>query len=817
MKLNKTIFIIIILLLLFGSGLFYLNQSLLPRQIKTILIKAIQENTNIQAELGSVSLNIFKGLVLRDISLTKDEERLIYIKEADCAFLILPLISKKIIIPRVKVKEADIFLKRHQDGSFNLSTTLFKKNTDSKSKFSIFIYSVGIFKSSLSFQDDTLSPAFIKKIDNLNLGLWLSLPLAVKYNLSFSVSSGTPIKVNSKGEFKIKEKSLSAKTSVKDLSLKEFYPYYQKSGISFPLGLSELILNTVVKENTLNAHLEVKSRGLVIASGNTNSVLDAQINSDFKYGIFDKKLYFSGNADIANLDISGLDKVEDIRKIKGKVKFDNSGISAERISALIWQVPVEGKLSIKDFLKPHLLLEISLAADLAYLHKIIADKFGLQVPVQIKGSGNLNLKLEKILNEQTPFDIAGSLDIASAEVTHSKIDNPIEDISGHLEFKQDSLSWGDINFRYLDKIYKTKGALNNFKAPAIETRLSSENLVLETSLTVIDQLINILQCKGRYFNTDFYLKGRIGAINLPNPEAILDGSVELELADLKDIFAKAKDKLEPLKLSGLVNAELHLEGNLSEFKSCLIQAKLYSDSISAYGLKSGKMLFDYTQVDGIADIPFMQMYFYGGSIQMNAKMNFNSERLPYFVNFNMQDVKIEKLKLDTPAKDKNITGIMQGELKLNGFSSDLAKMTGAGKVIITEGNLWQLNLFKGLGQVVFIKDFSNISFSEASCGFLIQDKFIITEDLKMRSTLANLEGPAKIGFDGSIDATLNVSVGEDVPLTGTFKDVTTAIMGEAGRFGVIKISGTLKDPKYKFKASVTDIIKGLKDTFLKSE
>jgi hypothetical protein len=72
-------------------------------------------------------------------------------------------------------------------------------------------------------------------------------------------------------------------------------------------------------------------------------------------------------------------------------------------------------------------------------------------------------------------------------------------------------------------------------------------------------------------------------------------------------------------------------------------------------------------------------------------------------------------------------------------------------------------------------------------------------------------------FDSSIDAQLNVEVlDENVPLTGTFKDITTAIVGKAGRFGVIKISGTLKEPKYKFKTAVavTDIIKGLKDILL---
>jgi hypothetical protein len=57
---------------------------------------------------------------------------------------------------------------------------------------------------------------------------------------------------------------------------------------------------------------------------------------------------------------------------------------------------------------------------------------------------------------------------------------------------------------------------------------------------------------------------------------------------------------------------------------------------------------------------------------------------------------------------------------------------------------------------------------------------------------------------------------ENVPLKGNFKDVTTAIVGQAGRFGTIQISGTLKEPKYKFKPAVMKILDSLKDALIRS-
>jgi hypothetical protein len=267
--------------------------------------------------------------------------------------------------------------------------------------------------------------------------------------------------------------------------------------------------------------------------------------------------------------------------------------------------------------------------------------------------------------------------------------------------------------------------------------------------------------------------------------------------------------------SGTVEVKLNLAGNINDIKSCAIKARLASSSLSAYGLRAGDFFMEYNQADGLIDIPAIRLSLYDGTLLTSAKMNLSSPNLPYWVDVNIQGLKLEKLKLDTAAKEKDISGTLKAQAKINGFSGDFSKLSGQGEIFITEGNLWQLNLFKGLGALLFTRDFTSIIFSQGYCGFSIRDKSIFTDNLKLESNLVNLTGSVKIGFDSSLDALLNVQVSDVAPLSGTFKDVTTAIMGQVGRFGSIKISGTLDDPKYKFKAAVFNIIKGLKDIFLK--
>jgi len=193
-----------------------------------------------------------------------------------------------------------------------------------------------------------------------------------------------------------------------------------------------------------------------------------------------------------------------------------------------------------------------------------------------------------------------------------------------------------------------------------------------------------------------------------------------------------------------------------------------------------------------------------------------SANCPYSFNFGIENVLIEELKMDTQAKDKDLSGIIQGEFKANGFFNDLLNSKGTGTLAISKGKLWELGLFKGLGKLLFTKDFTNIVFSEGNCALIMEDKFISTDNLILKSNVVDLNGPVKIGFDGSVLAALNVTMDSGfIPSTGTIQDLTTALLKDTAKIAVIKISGTLSDPKYKFEASVVNIIKGLSGIFLK--
>lgn len=480
------------------------------------------------------------------------------------------------------------------------------------------------------------------------------------------------------------------------------------------------------------------------------------------------------------------------------------------------------------------LIDLKLKNDILYLDFATENKnLTILRNMQVFANLNANLKsnLQYSLNDK---QVNGYLDVINAVLKLGKMEFPFADINGRFEFSLRQLKWLGLSFKYSGVTYKTQGTLTDFRMPFVQLELTSKDLFLESNFALNNKLIKLSKLSGRYLSSEFLMTGDINTSSPPDIETDIDGKLNINLEDIKELLKKFtplevnnkglqspsaglflmafKKQLEKIKPEGSMHVQFNVNGNINDIKSCKVLAEFASSSISAYGLKAKDFFLKFSQKDAIIDIPRIYLSFYDGSIEAGASMNLDSSDLPFRLTADMQGIKIEKLKLDTVAKEEDLAGTVSAHVKINGLFNEISKLSGAGKINIVEGKLWQLNLFKGLGLLLFAKDFSNIIFHESSCDFFIQDKYIFTNILELKSNITELSGSARIGFDSSIDASLNVHIlDEAIPLTGTFKDVTTVILDQAGRFGVIKISGTLREPKYRFQPAFVDIIKGLRE------
>lgn len=803
---KKFIIITLVLLLILAGGIIYLNKVILPVKIKSLIVSTLKKQTGKDVTLKSVKFSIFSGLILRDLVISDTQNVILSTRQATCSIFIWPILKKQIIIPGITLKSPHIFLERKSDGSFNLQDLFASSQVPAKkSDFSVSVLKISVSSGNLVFQDDTLATKFKKEIKNIQFNLYLSLPASVKFNFKGEIAYDPVVFISASGQYKILTRELSSNIAVKNLQPAEFASYYNNLS-NLVAGLIDLQAQVNLKDQILQADINAKGQNLALEKDKLKAKLNSEVQVKVEYNLPTKKTAFDGSCNIWQADITGIDLIGEIKNLHGKFSFNQRSLVADGLKAELLGVPFEIKLGIKDFNTP--VLSLSTDFDLSIFPSIAKEKFNFTLVNTASGKAALSLRVHP--DAQGTWIAQGELGVSGAVLKLDKLDQPVEDAAGVIGFSQQGLNWKDTKFKYQGISYQSSGTLSDYKAPSINLKLFSEDLSLGADFNLSGKKIKVNQLKGKYFDSQFSVNGDIDSSDSANLRADLNGNIIFELDKLAKLLDKQYPAIKSLQLAGQLGMQFNFNGNPNNFKNCYLQAKFTSSNFSLYGLNAQSLALDFLLDQKIVKIPAISINFYDGLIQGNGALNLDTVNLPYQLELNASGIKLEKLKLDTASKNKNISGTLLGELKLNGYSDDLNKLNGSGSFSILKGNLWEFNLLQGLGKIMFTKDLANVKFSECTSNFLIKDKSVYTNNLKLNSNICNFSGPLKIGFDGSLEGVLDVEIlSEMVPISGTFKDVTTAIAGQGGKFGIIKLSGTLKEPKYNFKPAVTNIIKGL--------
>ncbi|MFZ2356779.1 MAG: hypothetical protein WAW67_03025, partial [Candidatus Omnitrophota bacterium] len=304
---KNIIIIFLIFIILVCAGVIYLNKVMLPVKIKSLIVTTLQEQTHKKVTLGDVRLNIFKGIVLRDLKIFDGSETIASLKEGSCTFLVWPFFKKQIIIPTLNFKAPEIFLERRVDNTLNiLEFFKQKKSSNSKPKFALYIYKINVIAGRIIFKDSAVTPSLVKTVENINLVANLSLPTNIKFNFKLQIKDTIPIKIISRGQYNIVKKELISQLSVKDFPPGEFIGYFKNLGLLPQAGLLDAEAGIIFKNNLLDTDVVLLTKELKATNGNINFKLNSSLKANFKYNFTNKKWDLSGRATIVRLDVSGL-------------------------------------------------------------------------------------------------------------------------------------------------------------------------------------------------------------------------------------------------------------------------------------------------------------------------------------------------------------------------------------------------------------------------------------------------------------------------------------------------------------------------------
>lgn len=811
---KKIVIIAAAIILAISAWTFYLNEKILPVKIKSRVISDLEGVTKKKVLIGSVKFNIFKGLIFRDIIIRDEEKAVINVKEASCSVFILPLLKKQVVVPRLTLESPEIFIERRSDNSFNIME-LFSGYHEKKKDFSFMLRRIVIKKGGVNFHDLTLDPVFKKELKDMDADIYLDIPAKVRFAVKLNIQSDAPAALDMKGEYLLPGKEFNADIRLSAILPKDFEQYYKKGGFYFPEGQIDFAIGLKHRKGVLKASIDADAKALAFSKEALSAKFDAKILAELHYGFSDNKFSYSGTADILDGRVSGIDTIKNIDDIKGKVEFSNLGLSSGNTHATILGLPMEAKLRIDDFSNPILNIDTVSSVTLETFQHTLKNAFGIEVPADLKGPGKLGLAIRYKLSSPTEFQIKGTLSVSGASISANHGKDLLEKVTGIFQFTPSRLNWEESAFRYKDIDYRTSGELTNFKTPGVQLKLYSEDLALDAVFAINGRLFNFSRFSGRYFNSTFSMNGSIDASDQGGTGALyadMSGIINLDPEDLKEsLLKKFKEKFEKIKPKGDVRAELSIKGNIKDLKTCAIDAKLSSDNLSLYDLKMQNTTLNYSQKNGVGDILFMRSFLYGGSMGLTAKIGWASQGVPYAVDANVEGVKIEKLKTDAAFKDKDISGSMNIQVRLDGVAGDIARLKGQGRAVVSNGKLWQLNLFRGLGMFLFTSDFSSIIFKECSADFGVRDKTIFSDEVNLKSDLLDIYGPVKIGFDGAVSGMVKVEFSANAITDSRLK---TSVAAGIENYTMVALGGTVKDPKYNIRLDAANIVQSVVENLM---
>ncbi len=790
---KKLIHVLVFFTAVIAAAALYIGAITLPVKINTMIIEGLEKATGKKVLIGSMKFNIIEGLALEDLVVYDRNAIIVWAKRASCG---IPLYA-------VTIDSAAIYVERRSDDSLNI-LELFAPEYRPNTVGAAAVRRIIIKNARAIFIDRTLDPAYKERFDNVFMDMKYLPPDKVALNLSCDIPAKIPIHIKFSGVYCPSSGELAGRAGVKDLDLNEFKDYYRSANISFPQGAVDAEADLGIKDDAIELYVDGRLKGLSVNRDSLRIKLDSLIKLTARYELKDKTFEYAGKLDVRRMDLADIEAVGSLENIKADVEFNDSRLWSENIIADVYGMRWKARVNIFNFTAPIVDIYADSEAHLSAIQKMLKEEFNIKLPTDIAGKADISLAIQT--QPAQPLKMNGYIVLRGATVSLGSGNFPIEDVTGEVQFDLNGAKWSGINLKYRRTPYVSSGSLKDFGAPKIELEAASKELSLKSVFSVHGPAIEIASLKGRYFDSTFSAAGKMSFGRPKSVGADITGTLELELNDLNKMI-KGSVGLQKMKPYGKIMAEGSINGDALDLKTCGIRAKVKSSGMDIYGLKLTDVIIDYAQAEGLGQMKSMRALFYGGSLYASGKADWTAKALPYSINADAKDVKLEDLKKDTGFKDIGVSGSIKAMAALTGTFKDAARPAGTGRVSIANGKLWQLNLFKGLGSLIYTNDFSDIVFSEGSCDIKLVQKGLIINNFMLKSELLDLYGSGTIGFDRAVNAILRPEVKEEAVDYGARGAIAMAVSGNT----VIEITGTVEKPEYKTKADLADVMGGIAD------
>lgn len=186
-----------------------------------------------------------------------------------------------------------------------------------------------------------------------------------------------------------------------------------------------------------------------------------------------------------------------------------------------------------------------------------------------------------------------------------------------------------------------------------------------------------------------------------------------------------------------------------------------------------------------------------GDVTGSFTLNPESEDSPFKVSFNFRNLEADQIVSDAGGPHGTIRGRLEGHFEATGKTSDPNALTGAGEIVLREGEVQQYSLLVALGQVLQIEELTQLHLEQAGAKYHVTPGLVVIDELVLRSPNIRLSATGTVTFDGKLRLDSQLAINEKVRgqlpklIRGNFQPIA-----DSGYSAVdFQVGGTLDRPK----------------------
>ncbi len=427
--------------------------------------------------------------------------------------------------------------------------------------------------------------------------------------------------------------------------------------------------------------------------------------------------------------------------------------------------------------------------------------------IDLKGDIKL-LGYLKILRQELDYHINYQI----KDGYFSKLKN-IKEIQAKGFLKKDKLFLTKSELIYKNLPLKATVQIENFSSPKIGLEITSNLCNLKAKVAANRETLKVSEFIIEGKDTEITAEVNIG---LKSPWVEIQGKGYTSfsaLLEARDSFKPKPSFLSKLDPQGSLDLEFSISKESDQDKG-KIKLSSTSEELKVKDFKVKNIKVGLLRDKDKLTISPLKAEVGGGEINLKGALSLSSNRGNLSVTANNIDIAQTMYELNMEGKKP------RGKLSLeaNLRSLDLFKwqnLLGEGKILISEGDIYQINFLKGLGKFLSIPGFENIVFKRAYSDLFFEGGDIFFENFQLNATQMNIEGKGKITTVGNIDFMLFPQFSQEVIDSSEGLQKYLAAFLDEGAFSV-SISGTIKNPVYTTHISLIpalDKIDGIKDIF----